>query len=248
MSDDKIKDLMRQAPLSFVGTVEHLGGATLTDIPVDERTAVVRVEHVLHAPDAFAGLAGQRVTVQLSADVDPPAVGEAAAFFATGFAFGESLAVTEVGRLPVEDVEPRAAAAAEAGKTAAFADLHAELAAESLRAHAGAAEAVVVGKVTALAKAGEHGGSEHDPDWWRATVNVEHVESGNVPAGELAVLFANSDDVRWHKTPTLRAGDQGVFLLHATEGARQEFAPFEVVHPEDFQPLQSLETLRGNGG
>src|SRR5437870_4682530 len=136
MADDKIKELMRQAPLSFVGTVEHLGGATLTDIPVDERTAVVRVEHVLHAPDAFAGLAGQRITVQLSADADPPAVGEAAAFFATGLAFGESMAVAEVGRLPVEDVEPRAAAAVEVGTTAAFADLHAELAAENLREHA----------------------------------------------------------------------------------------------------------------
>lgn len=248
MADDKIKELMQKAPLSFVGTVEHLGGATLTDIPVDERTAVVRVEHVLDAPDAFAGLAGQRITVQLSADADPPAVGEAAAFFVTGLAFGESMAVAEVGRLPVEEVEPRAAAAAEAGTTAAFGDLHAELAAENLREHAGAAEAIVVGKVTALAKAGEHGRSEHDPDWWQATINVEHVDRGDVSVGDLAVLFANSDDVRWHKAPTLRAGDHGVFLLHATEGAQKELAPFEVVHPEDFEPLQSLETLRGNGG
>src|SRR5438045_2018768 len=106
MSDEAISVLLRQTSFSFVGTIEHLGAATMTNIPINERTAVVRVDYVLHAPPAFAGLQGQRITLQLAADKDPPAVGEAAAFFADGLAFGESIAVTEVGRLPVEAVEP----------------------------------------------------------------------------------------------------------------------------------------------
>jgi len=104
MSDEAIIDLLRQAPFSFVGTIEHLGAATM-DVPIDERTAVVYVDRVLHAPDVLLGLGGQRITLQLIPDVDPPDVGGTATFFARGLAFGDSVAVAEVGRLPVAAVE-----------------------------------------------------------------------------------------------------------------------------------------------
>lgn len=248
MADEQIKELMRQAPLSFVGTVEHLGAATMGDIPVDERTAVVRVDQVLHAPNALAALDGQRVTVQLSADVPPPAVGETHAFFAQGLAFGESIAVTEVGRLPFTDVEPRLTAAAEVGGSRVFGDLESELADEGLRAHAQEADAVVVGDVTALTAVGGHGGSEHDPNWWQATIDVQHVERGDVAQGAIQVLYPNSMDVRWHAAPKPRPGQHGVWMLHATAGDLREAAPFQILHPEDFRPVQSLEALRTNGG
>src|SRR2546423_4308068 len=111
MSDAAISDLIRQAPFSFVGTIEQLGATTMTNIAIGERTAIVHVDYVLHAPPAFAGLQGQRVTLQLAADKDLPTVGDRAAFFAEGLAFGESLAVAEVGRLPVDAVEPYMSAA-----------------------------------------------------------------------------------------------------------------------------------------
>jgi hypothetical protein len=248
MADEQIKELMRQAPFSFVGTVEHLGGATMAEIPVDDRTAVVRVEQVLHAPEAFTQLEGQRVTVQLSSDVDPPAIGDTEAFFATGLAFGESVAVTEFGRLAVADVAPRMTAAAEAGKARPFDDLAGELDDERIREHAAESDAIVVGKVTGLEKAVASGGSEHDPDWWRATLDVQHVERGDVQPGELAVLYPNSLDVRWYAAPKPRAGEEGVWVLHATEGGLKESAPFQILHYDDLQPVQSLETLRGNKG
>jgi len=89
MSDD-IKKLLEQASFSFTGTILNLGAATMTNLAVDDRTAVVQVDHVLHAPDAFARIAGQRITIQLAADVDPPEVGQSFAFFAEGRAFGDS--------------------------------------------------------------------------------------------------------------------------------------------------------------
>jgi len=76
----------------------------MADIPVDERTLVARVEQVLHAPAAFAALAGALVTIEPTADTPPPEGGSRWTFFAHGVAFGESLALAEVGRLPVEDV------------------------------------------------------------------------------------------------------------------------------------------------
>jgi hypothetical protein len=248
MPDDEIKALMRQAPFSFVGTVEQLSASTMANAPIDERTAVVRVEHVLHAPPGFMGLAGQRITVQLSADADPPALGDSQAFFAEGTAFGESIAVREIGRLPVDDVEPRATAAAEAGHAGAFGDLSAQIAAEDLQAHAAEADAIVVGHVAGLARAVIHSASEHDPHWWKATVEVQHTERGDVGGDEIEVLYPGSRDVRWHQAPKPKPGETAVFLLHATEGDLHEVAPFQIEHPEDLQPLQALDTLRTQGG
>ncbi|HEY2769504.1 MAG TPA: hypothetical protein VGI87_03005 [Solirubrobacteraceae bacterium] len=247
MPDEQIKELMREAPLSFVGTVEHLGAATMSDIPVDERTAVIRVDHVLHAPEALARLEGQRVSLQLTAGTDPPAVGESAAFFTKGLAFGESIALTEIGRLPVAEVEPRVTAATQAGHARPLLDLESELAAERLGEHAAAADAVVVGTVTSLAKVAGHRVAEHDPDWWKATIAVEHAERGDVK-GDVEVLYANSRDVRWQTSPKPRASQHGLWVLHATEGDLKEEAPFQILHKEDFQPVQSLDALRTNGG
>lgn len=244
MSDEAISVLLRQTSFSFVGTIEHLGAATMTNIPINERTAVVRVDYVLHAPPAFAGLQGQRITLQLSADKDPPAVGEAAAFFADGLAFGESIAVTEVGRLPVEAVEPHVSAAMAAGQPGAFAALQSQVETQRLREHADSADAVVVGRVTKLEKVLGPAVSEHDPDWWRATLDVYHVEKGQVAPGEVTMLYANSLDVGWRTAPKPKASQGGLWLLHATQGDLRAAAPFVILHPEDFQPTQNLDTLR----
>jgi hypothetical protein len=248
MSDTDIIGLMRQAPFSFVGTIEHLGAATMSNIPINERTAVVQVSYVLHAPPAFAGLAGHRITVQLAADKDLPAVGDSAAFFVEGLSFGESVAVSEVGRLPVDAVEPHVSAAITAGQPTAFAALEKQAATQQLREHADSADAVILGRVTKLERAVIPIRSEHDPDWWKATLEVLHVEKGNVGTGEVAVLYANSTDVRWRTAPKPKASQGGLWLLHATTGELSAVAPFTILHPEDFQQTQNLDQLRGNGG
>jgi hypothetical protein len=249
MVDEAITDLLRRAPFSFVGTVEHLAAATMTDLPIDERTAVVRIDHVLHAPDAFAGLEGHRATLQLAAGSEPPQPGESAAFFAEGVAFGETVALAEVGRLPVEEVEPHLTAAAERGDRGAFEPLRRSLRAEELRAHAAEADAVVVGQVTALQSGpSEPAVAEHDPDWWTATIAVEHVERGNLQPGPVAVAFPNSHDIAWAKVPKPRPAEYGVWILHATEGELAKIAPYQIVHADDRHSLQSLDAIRAQEG
>jgi hypothetical protein len=248
MADDTIKKLLAQAPFSFIGTVEQLGAATMTNLPIDARTAVVHVDHILHAPDAFAQFEGHRVTVQLAASTAPPAVGHAMAFFTQGLAFGESVALTEVGRLPVEEVEPQATRALQAGRRAgAFAEIENELAQDRVREHAASSDAVVVGRVVKTEKAAAGSGSEHDPDWWRATIDVQHVERGTVGTGPIEVLYANSMDVRWHGSPKPKASQEGVWILHSTQGPLAAVAPFQLVHPDDYQPVEKLESIRRAG-
>ena len=248
MANGELTDLLRRAPFSFIGTVEHLGAATSGDVTIDERTAVVHVDYVLHAPEMFMGLEGQRVTVQLAGDVDPPQVGETLALFVEGRSFGDSIAVSEVGRLAVEDVEPHVTDAIARGEPGAFNPLERQLESERLREHARGSDAVVVGTVMKLENVPQSTASEHDPDWWKATIQVDHVESGNLEPGEVEVLYPNSLDVRWHTAPKPRASQEGVWILHATEGVLSEAAPFRLLHPDDYQPVQGLDVLRGTGG
>jgi hypothetical protein len=243
-----IKDLVRRAPFSFIGTIEHIGAATSGDLPIDDRTAVVRVDVVLHAPAAFRQLEGQRVTVQFAADIDPPAAGEQLAIFAEGLAFGESVAVAEIGRAPVDEVVPHAAAAADAGHDTPFATIERELADEALREHAADADAVMVGTVTGLEQARTPMLSEHDPLWWRATIDVRRVVQGPLEEGPLGVLYPNSLDVQWARAPKPKASQEGLWILHATEGELAELGAYQLLHPEDRQPVSALATIVSEDG
>jgi hypothetical protein len=243
MAADPVVKLLQQAALSFVGTVERTGASTMTDVPIDKYTAVVRVDQVLHAPDAFTSLAGTAITVQLAPKAPLPKDGEQFAFFANGTAFGTSVAVAEVGRLSTAQLAPHLARAAAMGG-GAFGDLQAQVEAAEFREHAKGAAGIVLARVTGLRKAAGGTFSEHDPDWWIATVDAYEVVSGRgLKPGSLDVLYANSLDVQWHASPKPKAGQEGMFVLHATDRAQSELAKYQIVHPEDLQPVQNLDAL-----
>jgi hypothetical protein len=226
-----------------VGTIEQLAAATMTDVPVDRRTAIVLVEQVLHAPEAFSQLAGSRVTLQLAAKGAAPKVGDRAAFFANAVAFGDSLALTEVGRVATSAVEPHLGAAAAAGGQPPLLGFQTQIETDRLREHVKTADAVVIGRVSKLEQVTTKRLSEHDPLWWKATFEVDHVEKGNAKPGKLAVLYANSLDVLWRNAPKPKAGQGGLWILHKSEESLSKLAPFQILHPEDYQPVQSLDTL-----
>jgi hypothetical protein len=225
-----------------VGTVEQVGAATIDAFETDDRTVVVRVDEVLHAPEPFARLAGRTVTLRL-ADGEPPLqAGDAMSFFANGVAFGESLALQEVGRLQSDDVRALVTQAVE--DDLPLASIHRAVVTEQLRAHAAGADAVVLGRVVALRRATAPPLREHDPDWWLATLEVDHVERGDVVGGPLELLFPNSADVQWQDVPKPQPAQDGLWILHATEGVLEALAPFALLHPEDLQEPQRLESLR----
>lgn len=246
MADATIS-LLSEAAFSFVGTVERLPAPTAEGVPADERTAVVRVDRVLQAPPAFSRLAGTSVTLQLLPDAEPSTVGSSFVFFANGLAFGAGIALTEVGRQPVEDVEPHLETMATPGASAAIDALQREVVGARLREHSATADAVVLARVVGLERASGAPVREHDPDWWRATLHVTHVERGDMEDdSDVKVLYANSLDVQWRDSPKPKASQSGLWLLHATEGESTDLAPFHISHPEDLQPVQNLELMRGS--
>jgi len=93
---------------------------------------------------------------------------------------------------------------------------------------------------------------EHDPSWWTATLETDLVERGELPGvsggvGTVAVLYANSIDVRWRESPKPKAGQGGLWLLHRTTGDLARWAPFQLLHPIDLQPSIQLDLLREHG-
>jgi hypothetical protein len=247
MADKKVIDLVKQSSVSFTGTIVQLGASMMTDIPVNQNTAIVRVDDVLHAPDSLRNLSGSHVTVQLRPRAAKMAVGDSATFFTNPVAFGDTLAVEEVGRLSVADVAESAIATAAVGLTPMM-SLRASIESDRLRDHARSASAVVSARVTRLAKAAGSGVSEHDPDWWVATLAVNHTEIGDVPAGRtVKVLYANSRDVMWRNRPKPKAGQEGVWILHPADPSLQGLAMYVLDDPDDYQPVQFLDSLRPQG-
>src|SRR5437763_14097008 len=115
MADGDLIERIEAAAFSFTGTVGAPATAAFVGMPVDARTAVVRVDEVLHAPDALARMAGADVAVRLAAGLPVPAAGERATFFTDIVALGERLVLAEVGRLPAAAPAAHVAAASAGG-------------------------------------------------------------------------------------------------------------------------------------
>jgi hypothetical protein len=89
---------------------------------------------------------------------------------------------------------------------------------------------------------------EHDPQWWVATLHVDHVTKGNLEApSDVQVLYANSLDVRWRNHLKPKAGQGGLWMLHSTGKAQAKLAPFELVHDYDLQDSILLDLLQEHG-
>lgn len=254
MADPSMKELLASSALVFTGTVSEVGTSSVPGIPVDARTVVIRAGEVLRCPPGVGLQAGSHITVQLSPDLPPLQPGAQAAFFTSGWVYGESLAVIETGRMPVDQAAARTATLAGRPEPATLVEAAiAELAQDEVLEHARTADAIVRGRVVLLAEVPDPAPPrEHDPDWWIATLAVDLVEKGEVPGltggvGSVRVLYANSLDVHWRHSPKPKASQAGLWLLHRTSGEAEALAPFQIVHPLDLQPSVQLDFLRQQG-
>lgn len=206
---------LADAKIVFVGTVEQVGAATFTDVPVSNRTVIVKVEAVMMKPRAMSLFKeGDRITLQLREGA-LARVGERARFFAANWIAGAEgkLALREIGREPV-DTEPTPPGPVTAQQRREVADR--QLAARMQRA-----QAVVVGRVTAVrsAPAPERAAAtppritEHDPQWKDASIRVSSAIKGASPNQTIVVRFPASNDVVWKDAPKFRVGQSGTFIL-----------------------------------
>jgi hypothetical protein len=107
------------------------------------------------------------------------------------------------------------------------------------------AEIVVSGVVVAVAPFdGPRQGFEHTPDWQKATIQIDTVEKGKPTTKTIDVLFASSTDIAWYRSPKLKNGDSGVWLLHNRDTFGRPVPGLTVVHAADHQPITDLAKIR----
>jgi len=235
-------EAMRDAAFVFKGTVQKVPGATMASVPVDDTTAIVRVDQILRAPEALAGLTGDVITVKLTERARPKR-GEQAIFHTTGWLVGDGIAVRSLGHTDVDS--------AAASRAAHPRDPVAAKAARDLERHRDDADLVVTGRVTAVRMPAEPPRraatvkarapiSEHAPAWREAIIDVHDVHKGAGSPKRLVVRFPSSTDVRWAAVPKFHPGQRGVFLLHAVAGRGVGKTRYEALHRDDFRPLDPL--------
>jgi hypothetical protein len=254
----KLSAAAREARFVFKGTVQKLKAATMREVTVDQKTAIVRVDEVIHAPEVLSQYAGQDITVIVAGNKKLKK-GEQSVFYTNGVLFGDSVAVAAVDH---HDLEKMAPAMAIAG-----ADPVKNLAQRDVQERFESADVVVSGRVISVripsdvvtrmaSRAADTNGngkvSEHDPDWRIGEIQVDQVHKGNHKGKTAEVRFPSSTDVMWHDAPKFRTGQEGFFILHksaretvaARHAPTQDAGEYVAFHPEDFQPFDEADGLR----
>jgi hypothetical protein len=232
----EITDYLSRSSFVFTGTVVRAEASSLSQVEATERTTIVRVNQVHYAPGVLQRYAGGLVTV-ISQSQGLPS-DQQALFFTNPALYGETLAVQEVGRVHAPK-EPDI--------------VHREIAGEperrqeaKIRERLQSAELVVRGEVTGLAPAeGEVGrGSEHDPNWWRATVRVLEPLKGKSQGEAVELWYPSSRDVQWYRSPKPQAGQHAIWLMRREGGidALTALSEFDV-RPADEIELQRIKRL-----
>lgn len=215
----------RKPTFIFKGTIKKLKSATMKQVPVSERTAIVRVDQVIEAPPALTDYNGREITVELSGHAKVKA-GQEMIFHTTSWIFGESIAVLALSQEPLKDKHVAMLAAA-----LDPAQVHAQ---RQTRERFDDSDLVVSGKVVAVrlparevglpgatplasARSGSGPVSEHDPKWREAVVNIEEIHKGQHAKKQVVIRFPASQDVMWFSAPKFHPGQQGYFMLRRGE-------------------------------
>jgi hypothetical protein len=243
--------LIERASYVFTGTVRAVGTSNVKLVPGGDDTAVVRIDSIAKGADTVGDFTGDDVTVVLQKPKSV-AVGDKLHFYTNPRISGANVAVTEVGHTPI-------VAAEELGVVKARAEqLKDQAATKKVATHTVDADLIVTGKVTATKPAPREGRpgppSEHDPDWWEATIAVDSTEKGAAPANNtLTAYFPHSRDIRWFAVPKLAVGREAVFFLHTKmeagaeakdEADVLEIKGVKILHPEDVQPMARRDQIR----
>jgi hypothetical protein len=235
---------MEQSQWVVRATVEAPHTSTVDAAPASANTVTIRVDDILHGPEAFADHKGRIVTLY-SERPTGLASGYKAIFFARSWLYGKSIAVVEVGRLEEQgtvDVSTEIEAAQRA------------ISDQKLRQRIERAELVIVGRVarTEPARATQRRPveTEHDPEWWTAYVEVITVVLGKAPERIVPVLFAASRDEIWIDSPKLVPNQAYVLILQRDQTEKgwpvlripglTALDALDVHHPDELDRIRGL--------
>jgi hypothetical protein len=205
----------RSAPFVFFATVRRPGGSQVEMLESEEHpTAVVRVDEVISAPEAVGDVTGREITVRLS-DSRKLRRGSRHLFLATSLQFGDQIAVTEVGHLPVRGrVERQVRRAVLDEKLREFD--------EALEERLRLASTVIYGVVLRVESVVPDAGGpatlgEAAPSFRAAELRAWRTLKGR-PGEETGVIFPFPRTQKWSEVPLFVEGEEGVWILQPARG------------------------------
>jgi hypothetical protein len=235
MDIEEIKRLVAAAGFVFRGSIEREWQGDAPAVPAKEGEIVAtRIEEVLRSTEVLRGVAGQSALV-ISRHAGALRHLHGVILFAECVSLGRQLLLREIGYIESSAVTSRQ-----------MAEAIREADVRPLRERVAGADLIVTGEVVESqpTESAKNPKSEHDPMWWIARVMVKSVLKGRKPAGKVDVLFANSIDIAWYKSPKLHPGTSGILLLrHLTRGDASKDVPrtaYEAIDPLDLLPIERL--------
>ena len=228
-----VQRLVAQSNFVFQGTVIRLSASTVPEVPPDPSTAVMIVERILQGDNMVSDVTGKEITLQL---LRPRSVtrGQALLVFSNLAVAGKSIAVKEVAHYDAARSAALISQVSGAVKQKPQADLQSSIA---------RAEVIVTGTVASVTPRQQSGplGSEHDPQWTQAVVDVQSTEKGPAQT-RVTVWFPASTDIRWFRSPKFQPGQTGVFLL--ARARERGLDGYTALGPLDVQPIAERERIR----
>jgi hypothetical protein len=244
VSGTVIAGLVRRSSFIFAGTVASVGQSSLGVLPGQPGLAVVRFERGFRVDPVLGKLDGRPITVRVASNEAATGAvrpGQRLVFFTTAWVHAEEIAVVELGRLPADTKTEQEISRA----VSALPEQH-------LSERVQHAVLIVHGTVTDITRATDvpSTGSEHDPLWMRAVIEVKEVLKGQPdrlaargrPA-QAVLLFPGSQDRAFRNAPRPKEKQDAIFLLHAGAGelpADAHIAP----DPADIQPPGARANIR----
>ena len=165
-------DLLPRSSFVFEGVVREVKASTVKLVPAGDNTAVVRVARITKGADTVGDFTGDDITVVLQKPLSVRQ-GDRLVFFTNPKVSSKSLAVEETGHLALGEGEAPKNADELRERSA---KVHRDTPTKRLQEHVAGADVVVAGRVTATKPVPRPQGAgpltEHDPDWWEATIQV----------------------------------------------------------------------------
>ncbi len=238
MDTDVLTGFVEQAGFIFRGRILPRQPVDAPAIPADTGEAVVaEITEVLRSTEALRGLAGREAIV-VTRHAATLRERHSLIMFTDCVSLGQQILLREIGHVE---------ASSEASREVA--EALREVVGRPLGERIAAADLIVTGEVieSRPLEPDVPPRSEHDPEWWIARLTVASILKGRKPRGDVEVLFANSTDIVWYRSPKLHRETSGVFLLHRLkEDDAPKAAPraaYQATDPLDFLPSERLREV-----
>ncbi len=205
---DELDKFVPGASLIFKAKVVLLNTLTTDEDDVSD-AGVVSVSDVIDAPESFQNISGQQVTVRF-ADISKVKVGEERLFFTEPYWIGEAIGVKEKGSVLKSHrlyENKKISTLIERARVKQDDKQLTEMIKKS--------KMVISGKVSKIneIKGIDVRGTEHDPEWKEAEIQIDEVIKGKTEGKTIKILFASGKDVMYYQSPKFTKDDEGIFII-----------------------------------